>query len=65
MRLPRSPRRARLWDVDGNEYVDLVNGFGASLFGHSPDFVTEAVERSSDEGSRSARRRRSPASWRG
>ena len=35
---------SRLWDVDGNEYIDLVNGFGTNLFGHSPAFVTEAVE---------------------
>jgi amino acid adenylation domain-containing protein len=35
---------ARLWDVDGNEYVDFVMGFGVYLFGHSPSFVTRAVE---------------------
>ena len=35
---------SRLWDVDGNEYVDLVNGFGMNLFGHSPRFVTAALE---------------------
>ena len=23
----------KVWDVDGNEYVDFVMGFGASLFG--------------------------------
>jgi len=34
---------SRLWDVDGNEYVDLLMGFGLNLFGHSPSFVTEAV----------------------
>ncbi len=34
---------ARLWDVDGNEYIDILNGFGSSLFGHSPDFVNDAV----------------------
>ena len=34
---------SRLWDVDGNEYVDLVNGFGMNLFGHSPEFVTAAL----------------------
>ena len=34
---------ARLWDVDGNEYIDLVNGFGLTAFGHSPDFVINAV----------------------
>ena len=34
---------SKIWDIDGNEYVDLVNGFGQTMFGHSPDFVTEAV----------------------
>jgi len=36
-------RGSRLWDVDGNEFIDIVNGFGPILFGHAPDFVTEAV----------------------
>jgi acyl transferase domain-containing protein/glutamate-1-semialdehyde aminotransferase len=35
---------SRVWDVDGNEYVDLVHGFGTNLFGHSPQFVTQALE---------------------
>lgn len=34
---------SRLWDVDGNEYVDMTNGFGCILFGHRPDFVIRAV----------------------
>lgn len=34
----------RITDVDGNEYVDLVMGFGALLFGHSPSFMVEAVQ---------------------
>jgi glutamate-1-semialdehyde aminotransferase/malonyl CoA-acyl carrier protein transacylase/aryl carrier-like protein len=34
---------SRLWDVDGNEYVDVLNGFGASLLGWQPRFVTDAV----------------------
>ena len=34
---------SRLWDVDGNEYVDMTNGFGSILFGHRPDFVIRAV----------------------
>src|SRR5262249_48004222 len=36
---------SRVWDVDGNEYVDLTMGFGALLFGHSPAFVIEALEK--------------------
>ena len=35
---------ARLWDVDGNEYVDLTMGFGTNLLGHSPAFITAALE---------------------
>ncbi|WP_179379314.1 non-ribosomal peptide synthetase/type I polyketide synthase [Jannaschia marina] len=34
---------AYLTDPDGNRFVDFVNGFGQTAFGHSPDFVTEAV----------------------
>ena len=41
----RSARPApRLWDVDGNEYIDMTMGFGSNLFGHSPEFVTRALE---------------------
>ncbi|MBX7104852.1 MAG: amino acid adenylation domain-containing protein [Gemmataceae bacterium] len=36
---------ASLWDIDGNEYIDLLNGFGPDLLGHSPPFVTAAVEK--------------------
>ena len=35
---------SRVWDVDGNEYVDLTTGFGSCMLGHSPPFVIEAVE---------------------
>jgi non-ribosomal peptide synthase protein (TIGR01720 family) len=34
---------SRIWDVDGNEYIDTALGFGTNLFGHSPDFVVDAV----------------------
>jgi amino acid adenylation domain-containing protein len=35
---------SKIWDIDGNEYVDLTLGFGANYFGHSPEFVVEAIE---------------------
>ncbi len=41
---------SKLWDVDGNELVDLVNGYGQTCFGHSPDFVVEAVKAQLDRG---------------
>lgn len=30
-------------DFDGNEYIDFTMGFGANLFGHSPEFIQSAV----------------------
>jgi len=41
---------AHLWDLDGNEYVDALNGFGMSLFGWQPEFVNTAVHRQLDTG---------------
>ena len=35
---------AYVWDIDGNHYVDILQGLGANLFGHNPDFVREAIE---------------------
>jgi acyl transferase domain-containing protein/glutamate-1-semialdehyde aminotransferase len=34
----------RLHDIDGNEYVDITMGFGTYFFGHSPDWLVEALE---------------------
>jgi acyl transferase domain-containing protein/acetylornithine/succinyldiaminopimelate/putrescine aminotransferase len=39
-----------LWDIDGNQYVDVLNGFGCNYFGWQPDFVSEAVKRQIDTG---------------
>ena len=36
---------SKLWDIDGNEYIDLAMGFGLNLFGQSPDFITEELEK--------------------
>ncbi len=33
-----------LWDLDGNEYLDVTMGFGTYLFGHNPDFIRAAIE---------------------
>ncbi|MDM9583639.1 phosphopantetheine-binding protein [Nostoc sp. GT001] len=41
---------ARLWDVDGQEYVDISMGFGALLFGHSPSFIIEAIQEQIKQG---------------
>ncbi|MFP5286291.1 MAG: MupA/Atu3671 family FMN-dependent luciferase-like monooxygenase, partial [Thermoanaerobaculia bacterium] len=43
-------RGSRIWDVDGNEYVDLTLGYGVHLLGHAPPVVEAAVRRQLDEG---------------
>jgi len=35
---------SRIWDVDGNEYVDITMCFGANILGHNPPFVRKAME---------------------
>lgn len=34
---------SRIIDVDGNEYVDLLNGFGPGFLGHTNDMVNDAI----------------------
>lgn len=41
---------ARLWDLDGNEYIDLLNGFGPNFLGHSHPEVMEAISREMSRG---------------
>lgn len=41
---------SRLWDVDGNEYVDFGLAFGPMLLGHSPQPVVEAVRHQLETG---------------
>jgi glutamate-1-semialdehyde aminotransferase len=41
---------AHVWDIDGNEYVDVLNGFGMNMFGWRPEFVQQAVRHQLDAG---------------
>jgi glutamate-1-semialdehyde 2,1-aminomutase len=36
---------SKVWDVDGNEYVDFHNGFGVMVVGHAHPVIVAAVER--------------------
>jgi amino acid adenylation domain-containing protein len=40
----------RLWDLDGNEYIDALNGFGSNFFGYSAKLVTDALHEQIDRG---------------
>ena len=41
---------SKLFDVDGNEYIDILNGYGPTVFGHKPKFVTDAVTKQLEHG---------------
>ncbi len=43
-------RGSRMWDVDGNEYIDYVGGAGALILGHSHPAVIEASKAQLDRG---------------
>lgn len=35
---------SKIWDLDGNEYIDINMGYGVHLFGHNPPFIKAAIE---------------------
>ena len=39
-----------MWDIDGNEYVDLVNSLAAVTLGHGHPAVTSAVKKQLSNG---------------
>jgi glutamate-1-semialdehyde 2,1-aminomutase len=41
---------SRIWDVDGNEYIDYVCSWGPLLLGHRPPEIVEAIERALSTG---------------
>ncbi|WP_342648414.1 amino acid adenylation domain-containing protein [Mucilaginibacter sp. CSA2-8R] len=34
---------SRLWDIDGNEYIDALNGFGSNMLGYQPEIIKNAI----------------------
>lgn len=40
----------RVWDVDGNEYIDFVASWGPMILGHAPDVVLQAVREQLERG---------------
>jgi glutamate-1-semialdehyde 2,1-aminomutase len=41
---------ARLWDADGNEYIDYVGSWGPAIAGHAHPDVVAAVQRAAESG---------------
>lgn len=43
-------RGSRLWDVDGNEYIDYVGSWGPMILGHAHPKVVRAVQEAARDG---------------
>jgi glutamate-1-semialdehyde 2,1-aminomutase len=41
---------ARVWDVEGNEYLDLVQSYGAIIAGHAHPKIIEAIRAAAGDG---------------
>ena len=41
---------ARIWDVDGKEYIDYLGSWGPAILGHAPKAVVEAVRGAAKRG---------------
>ncbi len=41
---------ARVWDADGNEYIDYILSWGPLILGHAPKTVLDAVSRTMQNG---------------
>lgn len=41
---------SKIVDIDGNDMIDLTMGFGVLMFGHSPEFVKDALRAEIEKG---------------
>jgi glutamate-1-semialdehyde 2,1-aminomutase len=41
---------ARIWDVDGKEYIDYVGSWGPAILGHAPKVVVDALREAATRG---------------
>jgi glutamate-1-semialdehyde 2,1-aminomutase len=41
---------SKVWDVDGNEYLDFHGGFGVNIVGHAHPKIVEAIRAVADQG---------------
>src|SRR2546427_13056986 len=47
---------ARVWDVDGNEYIDYVCTWGPAILGHAHPKIVKAVQQAAENGRSEERR---------
>ena len=41
---------SKLWDLDGNEYIDVLNGFGSNMLGYQPEVIKQAMHEQIEKG---------------
>src|SRR5256714_3547614 len=41
---------SKIWDVDGNEYIDYVGTWGRAILGHAPAVVIDAIRSAAERG---------------
>ena len=41
---------AKIWDIDGNEYIDYVGSWGPAILGHAPKVIVDAVREAAARG---------------
>ncbi len=41
---------SKLWDIDGNEYLDVLNGFGSNFLGYGSEIIMKAVMKQLESG---------------
>jgi glutamate-1-semialdehyde 2,1-aminomutase len=41
---------SRIFDVDGNEFIDYIGSWGPHLFGHNPSFIKDALLKTIEKG---------------
>jgi len=46
----KEAKGSKFWDIDGNEYIDILCSAGATILGHSPSSVMDAVKQQLDHG---------------
>jgi len=41
---------SKIYDVDGNEFIDYIGSWGPHIFGHNPSFIKEALLKAVEKG---------------
>ncbi|HBX88950.1 MAG TPA: aspartate aminotransferase family protein, partial [Marinilabiliaceae bacterium] len=41
---------SRVWDIDGNSYIDFVSSWGPMILGHAREEIVEAVQKAAERG---------------